>query len=54
MMEIMAKENIVSSWNQRLWQMKKDRQALIEKKMKEHEENLGMISKMEKKEKKIL
>ena len=37
LMEIEAKENIVSSWNRKLSEMKQSRRDLINKKLKEHE-----------------
>ena len=46
LMEIEAKENIVSSWNRKLSEMKQSRRDLINKKLKEHEQNLCMQSKM--------
>lgn len=54
MMEIQSKENVVSSWNRKLVEMKEGRKKLLGKKVKEHQENIAMISKMERKERKIL
>lgn len=43
-----------NSWNRRLSEMKQSRQKLIDKKLKEHEQNLIGIAKMSKKEQKML
>ena len=53
-MEIESKQSLLNSWERRLEEVKEDRIKLIGKKLKEHEENLFSITKMQKKERKIL
>lgn len=54
MMEIESKENIVSSWNKRLGQMRQSRQNLLAKKDQEKQQNSMLMSQMSKKERKML
>jgi hypothetical protein len=53
-MEIEAKENVVSSWNLRIREMKQNRQLLIGKKMRERQDNIAQIDLMAKREQRIL